>query len=307
MAEEPKKPVEEVKPEEKPIETPKEEPKEEGYNYQTDHNRTPEAIIKDPIVEPPKKEEKEPEKTPEPTPTDNPLDEAKRYLEEQRKLDAQIAKEEAEKHAKATVEQELKRRQDETELETKRKDELIPLWEKEGREPKDYNEIAQENRRITKLELKMEMEAEAKTKAEETAKQTQEQQKITEDGLKLTQAQIQRDMEELYEGNFIPRPKSGDPNDPGLKVQDELFKLGIKVNEERKAKGQPTEPSIAKIFFIYGKELQKETPQPAGANAPVAGARPANPEPKDEGYVYAKDHRPGESFAQYAARLLRSN
>lgn len=290
MLDEPKKQPEETKPEEKTPEVPKAEPKEEGYNYQTDHNRTPEAIIKDPVIEPPKKEEKEPEKPVEPVTPGNPLEEAKKYLEEQRKLDAQTAKEEAEKHAKATVEQELKRRQDETELEAKRKDELIPAWEKEGREPKDYNEIAKENRRITKLELKMEMEAEAKTKAEETTKQTQAQQQQNEDNLKLTQTQIQRDMEELYEGNFIPRPKSGDINDPGMKIQDELFKLGIKVNEDLKAAGKPTEPSIAKIFFMYGKDLQKTSEQPAGADAPIAGSTPAAPQKSEEGYNYKRDH-----------------
>lgn len=297
--------ADEPKSEEKSIETPKEEPKEQGYDYKTDHNRPIEAIISNPVVEAPKKEEKVEEKPAEVAPIGNPLDEAKKYLEEQRKLDAQIAKDKAEKTAKEIIDRTLKERQDEIELEAKRKDELIPLWEKEGREPKDYNEIAKENRRITKLELKIEAEQEKKTQEVEQAKQTQQQSKQNEDSLLLTQNQIQRDMEELYEGNFIPRPKSGDANDPGMKMQDELFKLGIKINEERKAKGQPTEPSIAKIFFMHGKDLTK-VEQPAGADAPIAGARPANPEKESEGYVYAKDHKDGESFAQYSVRLLRS-
>ncbi len=295
-------PIKEEKVEEKPLETPVEESKEAGYDYTKDHDRTPAQIVNEPVVEP-VKEEEEPEKPPEVVA--NPLDEAKKYLEEQRKLDAEIAKTEAEKHAKATVEQELKRQREEEANKVKLSEDLKPIWEKEGREPKDYDEIARENRRITKIELKAEIEAEQRTREAEQAKQTQVVQQQNDESLKLTQAQIQRDMEELYEGNFIPRPKSGDANDPGMKMQDELFKLGIKVNEERKAKGQPTEPSIAKIFFMYGKDINK-VEQPAGANAPVSGARPATPEKEDEGYVYAKDHRDGESIVQYRARILRN-
>lgn len=298
---EPVKPEEKV--EEKPVETPKVEPKEQGYDYKTDHNRPIEAIIKEPVIEPPKKEEKTEEKPPEPTLTENPLDEAKKYLEEQRKLDAETAKTEAEKTAKEITERTIKEQHDQTELDAKRKDELIPAWEKEGREPKDYNEIAKENRRITKLELKIELEEEAKQKKADEAKLSLEQSKQNEDNLLLTQNQIQRDMEELYEGNFIPRPKSGDPNDPGMKMQDELFKLGIKVNEDLKKAGKPTEPSIAKIFFLYGKDLQK-VEQPAGADAPIAGARPANPEKEQEGYSYKRDHN--KTYMQILTEAARA-
>lgn len=305
-----------IKPDEKPVDAPKEEPKDEGYDYAADHDRDIKEIAQEPIVEEKPSEESTDNKSDAPDvdkdaktePTDkkhepvlNPLDEAKAYLEEQRKAATEAAKQ----AAKDSVKDELARTKEESAREAKEADEMKPLWEKEGRAPKDYDEVARENRRITKLELKQEMraEAEASKQAEETkSKQTQEH---SQQQLEQANSRIGRDMRDLYEGGYLPEIKTpGDPNDPGEKAKQALFQLGVEHNLALKEAGKDPEPSIAKIFFMNkDKVIAPKVEQPAGADAPVSGAKPASVTPEDTGYVYARDHNPNETVTQYARRI----
>lgn len=300
-------PDEVIVPDEKE-EQPDPEPKDTGYDYAADHARTPDSIVRTPVVEPKKEEPKE-EAIPDRAELDktNPLEAAKQYITEQRQKDAEIARTEAEKHAKETVDRELKRRDDERTQAQKDAEEDKPIWEREGREPKDWQEVAAENRRINRREVLRDLKAEEaqtraaaeKTKAEQTASQSTQ--------IEAIQNNIGREMEELYTGGYLPRPvKVGDPEDAGEKMKTKLFELGVKINEERKAAGLPPEPSIAKIFFMNSDKLKEVAPTaPAGGDAPIAGARPAQMKQETQGYVYAKDHRVNETLEQYARRIQK--
>ncbi len=293
-----------IKPEEKPVETPKPD-EDKDYNYAKDHNKDIRVIAKEgldekpegqePVVPAPEPKEEGETPAPEPKPTEptaSPLDEAKKYLEEQRKIDAESAKKIAEEQARETVKNELKRSRDEQDRDAKEKDELVPLWEKEGRAPKDYDEIAKENRRITKLELKIEARAEkeAEAKAAELKKPDEQPQAPVD----ATVDRIGREVEELFEGGYIPRPvKPGDPNDPGEKAKKALFEFGIKYNQDRVAAGKDPEPSIAKLYFLNAEKIRQsmKPKEVAGGDAPVSGSRPATVKQEDDGFVYARDHK----------------
>lgn len=306
--------AEETKPDEKPVETPKEEPKDDGYDYQKDHNRDIRAIAKEPVIETPKEEgkndtvdddveseDKSKEKSKDDTqPVLNPLDEAKKYLAEQRKAAEDAAKE----AAKHSVKEEITRTKEEEARVAKEKDDLTPVWEKENRAPKDYGEIAAETRRIAKLEYRMEARAEKEAeKQAETVRVAAEAKTATEQ-MESTQSRIGRDMRDLYEGGYLPEIKTpGDPNDPGEKAKDALFKLGIEHNLALKAAGKDPEPSIAKIFFMNKEKVVAPIVQPAGADAPVSGAKPVTPKAEDTGYNYARDHN--KSFRQLQEEARR--
>jgi hypothetical protein len=116
-------------------------------------------------------------------------------------------------------------------------------------------------------------------------------------------------MEELYSSKFLKRPTAPEEinnentTDEGAKETQEVLKFGVKLNTERAEKGLPPVTSFSKIYFMYYKpyaEAQgKKTDQPAGADAPVSGAKMANVQPdNDKGYVYARDH--GKTFRQIA-------
>ncbi len=308
--------IKEEKKDEQPApasEEKKAEPKDEGYSYQKDHNKDIRQIAKEESDKdreasalPPEEGKKpdasdpEPEKKPdekvetkkEEAPT-NPLDEAKRYVEEQKRLVA----EEAQRHAKESVKEELKRTKEEELREAKEKDELIPVWEKEGRTPKDYGEIASETRRIAKLEFKREMRAEQEATRAEQAKKDAEATTQASQQVEAINSKIGKDLEKLYEGGYLVRPQSADPSDPGEKEKMALFQFGIKLNEDLKKEGKPPIDSISDIYFYHYKKAKATPPaQPAGADAPVSGARPAAKSNETKGYEYAKDH--GKSYRQ---------
>lgn len=310
--------AEETKPDEEPVETPKEEPKDDGYDYRADHNRDIRAIAKDPVLPEKPAEEGKPEgdskpnesmadtpsvgeeKSGTPAPVKNPLDEAKEYLAEQRKAATEAAKQ----AAKDSVKEELTRTKEESAREAKEKDEMIPLWEKEGRAPKDYDEIAKENRRITKLELKQELKAEQEATKQAKELELQSTAKQSEEALEAANSRIGRDMRDLYEGGYLPAIKTpGDANDPGEKAKQALFQLGVEHNIKLKEAGKDPEPSIAKIFFMNKDKIIAKPVQPAGADAPVSGSRPAVIKQESEGYEYAKDHK--KTFRQIATEEAR--
>ncbi len=290
-----------ITPEEKKDEKPQEAPqKEEGYDYAKDHLRTPEQIVREPVVnDKPNGEDKsgtedkpsdtkpaqeKPADTQKPT---NPLDEAKKYLEEQRKAD----KIEAERIARETTEKHLKQTEEQKTQAVKDAEEDKPIWERENREPKDWKEVAAENRRIAKREVLRDIRAEQQATKAAQDKQKAESEAGQQAQLQTINEKIGQEMEELYQGGYLPRPQSADPTDAGEVAKAKLFELGVKINQERKDQGLPPETSIAKIFFMNTDKLKPKAPeQPAGADAPVSGAQAAVPKQNPDEYVYQRDH-----------------
>lgn len=281
-----------VRDSQKSMDTIKQELKEEALKEEETEKKEEEITPK-----PPKEEEK-------------PAPESEKKSEEKEEAKEDVAKVAREAAEKAT--EELKKEIDEIKgqnLTKKQEEEAIEeaktRWTKEGRNPKDYDEIVAEaeerafNRMqkfIEDREKKKEEEVATRTKEEqEKAKLAEEQQKTV---LEQTQANLAREIQELEEGGFIPKVSNpDDENDEGNRTRKALFQKGIEINNERIKKGLPPENSIAKVFFMHFKGANN---QPAGADAPISGNKPtAVPKESEKPYIYARDHN--KTFSQIMA------
>ena len=296
-----------VKEEEKPVEIP-----EDLKEYQDLHNKSLQQIMLD-EQRAAREEENKAIDTANPIDTDNvnrdepkeekptpPVEEAK----EEPKVDVEAITKKAVEEALATARAEEAKRLEETkqkEEEAKQKellkDDLVPAWVKEERQPASYEEIAAESKRIAKLETLAEIdarEAQRTQQAEAQRKQEEERansvQKQQEEFNKQLQSEMDLDLNDLYSGNKLPKiADANNPNDEGILARNALFQAGIQVNQERATKGLPP---IRSIKLIYYEHYKAPGQQPAGANAPVMGnaAPPANPNPSDDEYNWARDH-----------------
>jgi len=287
--------------EKKEVTSPESEIKEEPYVYQRDHDKSVQQMLtetrerrkkgaqkEESLKEIPSEEKKENDKSID----KNSLQEEKvdipRLLEEATDKATQKAttafKEELQKIESSKKSEEEKVRES---------DELITKWEKENRLPTDWKEALSEIERISekKAEIKMNKLFEERERAqEERTRQEREQQeserKTQEEKSAAVSRKIAAELEELYEGKFIPRStKEGDEGD---KIRNELFELGVKINNERIKKDLPALDSISKIYFMHYKSGNNT--QPAGADAPVSGSRSSAVKSDSKAYIYARDH-----------------
>ncbi len=222
------------------------------------------------------------------------------------------AREEAQKAAKQAFEDEMKKiAENNKSLEEKQKDadELISVFEKEGRLPKDYKEVLSEASRIARVTFEQQQkraQEEAKKAADakkaEEEKVAGEQKKAEEEKMTAITNKINTDLNDLYEAKVLPRPpEKYNESDKNQKETDELLKFGIELNQKRVKEGLPPIDSVAKIYYMHYKPYLdakgKKSGQPPGADAPVAGATQGS---KTDGakdkYVYARDHK--KSFQQ---------
>jgi hypothetical protein len=98
--------------------------------------------------------------------------------------------------------------------------------------------------------------------------ETKNQQEVQAKQNEFLNNQIEKDVDFLFGMNLLPKIKdANDKEDEGIKARDALFATGIKVNQERLAKG---EMPISDIKVIY-KDYYKKPTAPAGADAPVMG------------------------------------
>ena len=162
-------------------------------------------------------------------------------------------------------------------------DELIPVYLKENRLPKDYKEMVDEQLRVTEARWQqLEREKEAKVKAE-TPKIEEPKVDPAKLALENYQKEIQADLEDLYTAKFLPRPSKIDEinnpatQDEAAQATQKLFEFGVKLNTERVAKGLPPVKSLSKIYFLHYKPTMgsqpKKSDQPAGADAPISPSR----------------------------------
>ena len=201
-------------------------------------------------------------------------------------------------------------------------DQLKAIWDKEGRDPKDWKEIASEQIRIADLRAEQREKArEAAIKEKEDQSKTEAEKAKAESDRKVSESkaqfakQITDDLSDLYEAKVLPKPsKFEEINNPetkdeaALKTQ-ELLNFGVKLNTERVKQGLPPVTSLNKIYFLHYQPSLKatnktESKQPAGANAPISGARSTTPETSSMKYNYAKDHN--KTMAQIAAEIRRN-
>lgn len=287
------------------------------YEYKRDHNKSMRQIAQEGVerdkkaVETPTEEvetpEEEPEKTKEPDKVEAPVVDVEKVAKE--------AVEKAAADAAVKFKDELTKIKDSeaSALEKKKQeDELLTQWDKEGRLPADYKEIFNEAQRISEAKMRREWDArESKAKEEATAKKTAEDKAKQETESQITERQkqlndrVNSELDELVSSKHIARGKDGQLS----KEAEDLLNFGIKLNTERVAKGEAPIDSVQRIYFMHYKPIKdkaapKVDDQPAGADAPVSGAKgSAHSDAPADKYVYARDH--GKSFRQLAQDTMR--
>lgn len=247
---------------------------EEVPAYEDIHEKTMQELAEDKVEE--KEEVREPEK---------PVEEVKEEVrtEPVPQFDPEQLKREA---AEAATNALLERLTGVKEKKNEGDEELTSPWAKEGRTPKDYEEIA--DWAVSKKQIlddRRAKEVEANTKEAREASEKVERER--EQGF-LTF--VDEELKELYEEGRLPKIKdANNPNDPGVVATNSLLQTMATVNAERNTKGQPLIYSINKIFHSHYKAPNR---QPAGADAPVSGSRGASSnEADDTTFVYARDHK----------------
>lgn len=273
-----------------------EAPKDE-FVYARDTGKSMDAIKKEILDE--EKAEKKEEPVVE---VETPKEEKPPVVEEKVVEEKVDVKEVAREAAKEATEQ-LKKEIDEIKGQNlSKKDEKEAIeeaktkWTKEGRNPKDYDEIVEEaeNRAFNRMQKfieeretkKAEEEAQRTKEEKEAAQKAEEQNKTAQE---RAQENLSNEIKELEEGGYIPKvTDENNPDDEGVVTRKALFQKGLEINNDRIAKGLPPESSIAKIFFMHFKGVNK---QPAGADAPISGNKPsAVPKTSEKPYIYARDH-----------------
>lgn len=235
---------------------------------------------------------------------ENPVEEKAKEIEvEKPKKDEEVIAEfDPDKFAEQTaikVKELEKKEQEEKQLEAKREedkkkleDEKVPIYVREGRNPRDYEEINSEAIRIAKIEFESALterekraleksEEESKAKEAELAKSKQ----FEEDFNKM----IDEELNEMYQSNKLPKiVDEKDPNDVGVKAKYDLFKTMADVNTKRAKDGQPPITSISRIFNNYYKPSSQG---PAGSDAPVSAGRGVVTQEKEEVMPYHQLHK----------------
>src|SRR5258708_19094322 len=229
----------------------------------------------------------------------------KRQQEERIKHDEQIASKAAEDALAKREEEEKKRKEQET-ASRQENDDLKPVWLRDPNWPykdkdgnpvtKDYAQQNDELTRIAELKANRAFEAREKARDDETTRKNEEKRQ-QEERVKTQQeaadkqldTELQSDLTDLYTTDKLPKViDEKNPNDPGIVARKALFETGIKVNQERVAKGLAPIRSIKIIFYEHYKSPTK---QPAGANAPImGGGQPPAPGKSEDEFNFARDH-----------------
>lgn len=267
--------------------------------------KSEEKPVKEDKDEEKQKEVKEEKPKKEPKPKIDPEEIATKAREEAARVAEETTKKAFEKETQRILDQNKS-----LEEKQKEQDELISVWDKEERLPKDYKEIVAESLRISEAKYKQ-----LKRQDEETAKKADEERKKSEDFKKSETERIQQarideintkvktDLDDLYTAKILPKPPTEyDEKNEDQKKTDDLMKFGIELNTERAKKGLPPVDSIAKIYFLHYKpkiDLEgAQDNQPAGADAPVSGSATPQAKSDNDRYIYARDHN--KSFQQLA-------
>lgn len=265
-------------PEEKEVEKDTKDPKETKETPESNayvDERVDEFLGTEPgkeVEDKAKKIEEEP-KAP-PTEEEPPLEEPKETPPE---VDVTALKEEVTKEVTEGIAQRLIG-------ERKPEEELSP-WEKEGRNPKDYDEIANYVADLTQKRIAEQQAEVRKEEEEERARQTEYQQKTNEEWNTYWNEQL----EDLRAQDKLPKVvKADDEKDAGRVAERGIFNQMFQLNIKRNAEGKVP---ITNIKEFYYEHYKNPTDQPPGADAPVSGGRKSIDEGKNkEEYTYEEIH-----------------
>ena len=249
--------------------TPKEKETPEKNAYVDE--RIEDFLSEEPKETPKDKPEDKPEAPPEApeAPEEPPLEEPKETPE----VDVTALKEEVTKEVTEGIAQRLIG-------ERKPEEELSP-WEKEGRNPKDYDEIANYVADLTQKRIAEQQAEVRKEEEEERARQTEYQQKTNEEWNTYWNEQL----EDLRAQDKLPKVvKADDEKDAGRVAERGIFNQMFQLNIKRNAEGKVP---ITNIKEFYYEHYKNPTDQPPGADAPISGGRKSVDEGKNkEEYTY---------------------
>ena len=162
-------------------------------------------------------------------------------------------------------------------------------WKKEGRNPHDYEEVAQWSKDQALKEFNSQQEAvTAQAAEEETANQDQIKQNFGK-----WNEYWDEQLDDLRKQDKLPKVENKDENsadyakDPGVVARKDLFKQMYENNIKRSQSGLKIITSI-KEFYYEG--YKKPSDQPAGADAPVSGGSTPVESTSDNDFTYDSVH-----------------
>ncbi len=149
-------------------------------------------------------------------------------------------------------------------------EELVSPWDKEGRNPKSYAEIAEWSADL----LQIKNERAAKEQAQREAEEREAQTKAEEEARERANSYIDNQLSELESSGKLPKILTKEPaatpeseTDPGRRARRHLFETWARVNQERTSKGLPPVTSVKEIYYEH---YQPDVVP--GADAPISGA-----------------------------------
>ncbi len=250
------------------------------------------------------------------TPEEKPAEEVKEEVKPEKpeeefetvEFDPEQLKKEAVEQAKAEIQESLK---GETKAETEaKKDDYEEfqkaIYEKEKRNPtyKEALEFVKDqalkaiNEDNERKATKAKEEQEAQTKAQQTQQES-------------TNKYIKNTLDELYVSGKLPKIVDKDnPDDYGIRVQNELFKTIVDVNTKRingvMINGELTKLPPKTLKEIFYEDFEMPEREVAGADAPVNMGRSGfTPDNETEEINYLKDLN-GKSFRQIGQAIRRA-
>lgn len=160
----------------------------------------------------------------------------------------------------------------------------ISPWDREGRTPKDWNEVTEWASFQAMKKLNADIEADnQRAQSEAQAKADAEAQRLA-----AVNAQWDEEFDALRAAGKLPAMVDpNDQNDPGKQAQIALLQQMLTTNQERIAQGKQPVMSIAAFHNLYYKDPRQ---QPAGANAPVSLSRKSVSQPDPNQYSYQDIH-----------------
>lgn len=244
--------------------------------------------------------------TPEAIPVSEPKAEAVPVVEEPKIDPKQIAEETAKRVAeetKASFREEIQKILDKDKSVVEKQaeaDELIAAWDKEERLPKTYKEVIDEALRVSEAKFNQLQKAkeEADTqKQQETQTRQQQEQQVQNTAAETVQKSIQEDLDDLYIAKLLKKPLDATKQEAeDMAETNDLLQFAIKLQQDRAKAGEKPVSSLSKIYFLHYKPFKdaqaKTNNQPAGADAPVSGAK-ATPQPQqpEKAFVWKRDSK----------------
>jgi hypothetical protein len=311
--------------EEKKNDTGVNKPDDGEYNYKRDHGRSLQQIQRDSIIagDAARASQEEKRKTEESQADDEgkpakgetreeetPIKPPKEEVKTEPRIDVKEVATQAAQEATRIAQEAFKKQIDDI-LDSKKPiedkqtqaDELISIWDKEGRLPTDYKEVVAESIRIADAKYTQREKEARRIQEEETVRKQKEadesasrSQKAQQETVEKLNENIKTELTELMEAKYLPKADVDNDQDPNRTELDKFLKFGIELNQKRAAEKLNPIQSVNKMYFMHYKPFleasgAKKSDQPAGERAPIAGNRSSSTKETEDAYIYARDHK----------------